>query len=404
LDIDIPLPVQYILRILNDHGYESYIVGGCVRDSLLGRTPYDWDIATSALPGEIKACFPRTFDTGIEHGTVTVVYKGENYEVTTYRIDGEYEDGRRPKSVSFTASLEEDLARRDFTINAMAWRPGTGLADPFGGMADIKAGVIRGVGDPDLRFNEDALRMMRAIRFSGQLGFDISPETFAAIKRGAPGLSRISAERIRVELTKLLLSPHPEKILLLLSSGLLSEGWPLPHKPSGDEIRNAADILRACPKKTALVYAVLFFGRGPDEAYQAMKALRFDNIMCRDTRHLIKWAKYPAAAQDYDVRKYLSLSGPGYFHDLMTLKRLMDTGDSGFIPLINEKYEEIMENGDCLDIGGLRLNGDELLAMGLAGKQIGEALNRLLDLVLRDPSSNNKDALKQAVDVSTGFF
>ena len=401
LNIDIPTSVQYIMRVLNEHGFEAFIVGGCIRDSLMGRIPYDWDIATSAKPQEIKACFPHTYDTGIEHGTVTVVYKGKNYEVTTYRVDGEYEDGRRPKSVTFAANLQDDLARRDFTINAAAWHPGLGLADPFGGVKDIENNIIRGVGDPDKRFTEDALRMMRAIRFSGQLDFNICPDTFSAIKRNASGLKRISAERIRDELTKLLLSPHPERILLLEESGLLSEGWPLPLKPEAHEIRNSAGILRRCPKKVSLVYAVLFFQREPDNVNRAMRALRFDNAMCRDTSLLIKWAKYPVINQDYSVRKYLSLSGRAYFQDLMALKKLMETPDSDILPLISEKYDNIMENGDCLSIGDLQIDGNDLLGMGLSGKLIGETLNRLLDLVLHDPSLNNKPVLLRLVHAST---
>jgi len=397
LIIDIPVPVQHILEVLSGHGFEAFIVGGCVRDSLMGRDPYDWDVATSALPRQIKACFPHTYDTGIEHGTVTVVYKGRNYEVTTYRVDGKYEDGRRPKSVSFTASLEEDLARRDFTINAMAWSPGRGLVDPFGGMEDMENAMIRGVGDPDRRFGEDALRMMRAVRFSGQLDFTISPGTFSAIKRSAGGLKQISAERIRDELTKLMLSPHPEKIKLLWESGLLSEGWPLPLKPSEDEINNCWDILPICPKKASLVYAVLFFGREREDAYQAMKALRFDNGICRDTSLLVKWAKCPVSNTDFAVRKYLSLCGRAYFHDLTVLKRLMKTADCDILPLIIERFDNIIENGDCLNVDNLQIDGHDLLNMGLCGRQIGETLNRLLELVLRDPSLNSKSVLKKLV-------
>jgi len=404
MEIYIPSPVNHILKVLNANGHEAFIVGGCVRDSLMGRVPYDWDIATSALPAEIKSCFPRTHDTGIEHGTVTVVYKGANYEVTTYRVDGEYKDGRRPESVSFTANLREDLARRDFTINAMAWRPGEGLTDPFGGMDDIKSGVIRCVGDPDLRFGEDALRMMRAVRFAGVLDFDIGMETFSSIKRNAAGLKRISAERVRDELTKLLLSPHPEKITLLWESGLLPEGWPLPMKPTEGEVYGSVKYLTACPKKTALAYAALFFNREPENALQAMNALRFDNSTCRDVYRLIKWAKYPVPNQDYAVRKFLSLSGRAYFHDIMTMKELMGTSDCDILPLLAERYEKITEGGDCLDIGGLRINGDDLLAMGFSGKQIGDTLNRLLDMILREPSLNNKETLKRLADVSTCNF
>jgi len=397
LTIDLPNSVRHLLTVLNEHGYESFIVGGCVRDSLMGRIPYDWDIATSALPAEIKACFPHTYDTGIEHGTVTVVYGGRNYEITTYRVDGEYEDCRRPKSVSFTASLEEDLARRDFTINAMAWHPVLGLADPFGGIKDLENRIIRGVGDPDLRFKEDALRLLRAIRFSGQLDFIVCPETLAAIKRNTAGLMHISAERIRDELTKLLLSPHPERISLLPETGLLGESWPLPMKPTEDEIGYSIDILKKCPKKVSLVYSVLFYRREPEEAYQAMKAMRFDNALCRETSLLIRWAKVPVSNQDYAVRKYLSLSGRSYFQGLLTLKRLMETIDCAILPLINERYERIIENGDCLNISDLQINGDDLLNMGLSGKHIGDTLNRLLDLVLHDPALNNKNTLKHLV-------
>ena len=385
------------MQVLNDNGHEAFVVGGCVRDSLMGRAPYDWDIATSALPQEIKACFPHTHDTGIAHGTVTVVYKGVNYEVTTYRVDGEYADGRRPVSVSYTASLEEDLARRDFTINAIAWHPAAGLVDPFGGMDDIAANIIRGVGDPDRRFKEDALRMMRAVRFSGQLDFDIGDDTYAAIRRNAPGLSRISAERIRDELTKLLLSPHPERATLLADSGLMAKGRPLPMGPNVEEIRNCAGFLRNCPKKTQLVYAALLFNREPESAYRAMRALRFDNAMCHDVPLLIKWAKFPIANQDYAVRKYLSLSGRAYFQDLTSLKQLMKTADCAVLPLICERYEKIIEDGDCLDIGGLQIKGGDLLAMGFTGKTIGDTLNRLLDLVLRDPSLNHKAVLMRLI-------
>ena len=202
----IPIAAKKIIDELEDHGYEAYIVGGCVRDMLLFREPGDWDITTSARPEDVKRIFRRTVDTGIEHGTVTVLMRGGSYEVTTFRVDGKYEDHRHPSEVVFTPSLEEDLKRRDFTINAMAYSDTKGIIDLYGGQEDLKAGIIRCVGDPMQRFGEDALRMLRGIRFAGQLLFDIEEETFAAIKELAPTLINVSAERIQVELTKLLLS------------------------------------------------------------------------------------------------------------------------------------------------------------------------------------------------------
>ena len=186
--IRIPAGAAAILRVLEDHGYEAFVVGGCVRDSLLGRNPNDWDITTSALPEEVKSLFHKTIDTGLKHGTVTILSHGEAYEVTTYRIDGEYLDGRHPSEVTFTASLEEDLKRRDFTINAMAYSESAGLKDFFGGVADLEKGLIRAVGDPMKRFGEDALRIMRAVRFAAQLDYDIEPETVQAMKKLAPTL------------------------------------------------------------------------------------------------------------------------------------------------------------------------------------------------------------------------
>lgn len=208
----IPEKAAEIIRVLMNHGFEAYAVGGCVRDSILGRKPEDWDITTSARPEEVKRIFPRTVDTGIEHGTVTVLMDREQFEVTTYRVDGEYTDHRHPKEVTFTASLEEDLKRRDFTINAMAYNPETGLVDIFQGIEDLERKIIRCVGDPGERFDEDALRILRAIRFSAQLGFVIDDATKQAMSERAETLKDVSAERIRVELVKLLVSAYPEKI------------------------------------------------------------------------------------------------------------------------------------------------------------------------------------------------
>ena len=210
LELQLPENVQKIITTLQMYGYEAYAVGGCVRDSLLNRTPGDWDITTSAMPEETKSLFDKTFDTGIEHGTVTVVFGREGYEVTTYRIDGEYTDSRHPRKVTFTRSLKEDLLRRDFTINAMAYNDKDGLIDIFGGKEDLQRKCILCVGNAKERFSEDALRILRGVRFAAQLGFDISEDTKEGMRELAPTLRNISAERIQVELVKMLTSDRPE--------------------------------------------------------------------------------------------------------------------------------------------------------------------------------------------------
>ena len=226
MTINIPQKAEQILRTLNEAGYEAYVVGGCVRDSILNRVPGDWDITTSALPEQVKALFHRTVDTGIQHGTVTVMMGKEGFEVTTYRVDGEYHDGRHPDAVTFTRSLEEDLKRRDFTINAMAYHPEHGLVDLFSGMEDINRKIIRCVGDPVERFTEDALRMLRAVRFSAQLGFTVEENTKAALARMSGNLEHVSAERIQTELVKLLVSDHPDYLRTAWETGLTREFLP----------------------------------------------------------------------------------------------------------------------------------------------------------------------------------
>ena len=216
MKISLPEKVSCIIDTFMRAGYEAYAVGGCVRDSILGRKPEDWDITTSATPVEIKGLFSRTIDTGIAHGTVTVMLGKEGFEVTTYRIDGKYEDARHPKEVTFTPNLLEDLKRRDFTINAMAYNDKNGLVDAFDGIGDLNRKVIRCVGDAKKRFTEDALRMMRAVRFAAQLGFRIDPDTKQAILTLAPSLKQISAERIQTELVKLLVSEHPEEMRTII--------------------------------------------------------------------------------------------------------------------------------------------------------------------------------------------
>ena len=220
MKIKMPENAKLILDTIHKAGFEAYIVGGCVRDAVLGKEPSDWDITTNALPGDVKKLFRRTIDTGIEHGTVTVMLGKEGYEVTTYRIDGKYEDSRHPSEVTFTRDLVEDMRRRDFTINAMAYNDEEGLVDHFGGIDDLEKKIIRCVGSPVERFTEDALRIMRAVRFAAQLDYEIEEETRIAIKELSPNLRKISAERIQTELVKLITSDHPERIRTAYELGI----------------------------------------------------------------------------------------------------------------------------------------------------------------------------------------
>ena len=362
--IQLPEKVRTIIRELEDHGFEAFAVGGCVRDSLLGRAPEDWDITTNALPQEVKSIFPHTIDTGIEHGTVTVMLNHEGFEVTTYRIDGEYEDARHPKQVSFTSQLTEDLRRRDFTINAMAYSDSAGLIDVFGGRGDMEARVIRCVGDPDERFDEDALRIMRAVRFSAQLDFTIEPRTLRAISTHAAELSRISAERIRVELTKLLISSHPERLFTAYETGLTAVflpefdrmldtpqenphhcydvGWHTLHALMHDANRlknvpsradqadntqkalsETSDLLHDKKSLTALRYAILLHdiakpcvktfdtggvahfykhqALGADMARDILRRLKFDNETIHTVTHLIALHDYRYGAGSAEI-------------------------------------------------------------------------------------------------------
>ena len=222
--ISLPTNVNKIIDTLYNAGYEAYAVGGCIRDSILSKNPYDWDITTNARPEEVKKLFPKTLDTGIKHGTVSILFKENNqfksYEVTTYRCDGLYSDGRHPDDVTFVNNLHEDLARRDFTINAIAYNEKAGIVDDFSGISDLENKIVRAVGDPLSRFKEDALRMMRAIRFSAQLSFEIDKKTYDAIITLAENLSHVSKERIAVELIKVLLSDNPEKVYLFFDTKL----------------------------------------------------------------------------------------------------------------------------------------------------------------------------------------
>ena len=382
MHIFMPPQVERILERLNEKGFEAYAVGGCVRDSLLGRQPEDWDITTSARPEQVKALFRRTIDTGILHGTVTVMMDGARYEVTTYRIDGEYADGRHPKQVVFTPDLLEDLKRRDFTINAMAYSHKTGIVDAFGGAGDLKGRLIRCVGNPLERFEEDALRLLRAIRFSAQLGFSIEEETCDAIIRIAPNLLKVSRERIQAELTKLLQSGCPEKIKTVYEMGISPyisqafsevpwQSFQIPDRLSSEKYVRWGAFLRLA---------------GSDKAVQVLKDLKMDNDTISRVKVLAVWAGREVQAEEKEIRRSMSRMLPEVWDTLVEL--------NGYGEKVRRLTEEIRERGDCLDLKHLAVNGQDLIAAGIRpGKEMGKALEELLEWVLEDPKRNHKDIL-----------
>lgn len=387
----IPEAAEQIIEQLNQAGFEAYVVGGCVRDTLLGKEPEDWDITTSAKPEQVKGIFGRTIDTGIQHGTVTIMKGKEGFEVTTYRIDGEYEDGRHPKSVEFTANLVEDLKRRDFTINAMAYSHASGLVDAFGGIGDLEQRRIRCVGNPLDRFTEDALRILRAIRFSAQLGFEIEAETKAAISRLAPNLVHVSKERIQVELTKLLLSANPDFIRMVFETGIspyISESFD--SLPSGQ-----IAVSNRLPSEKSIRWAALLRLGSEETAVRILKDLRMDNDTIAKVRTLVAWWNQPIAEDKAEIRRIMSQMTPESYDDLLRLKQ-----EHTQEPLTQVKRlsEEIRQSGDCISRKMLAVTGGDLIQAGMKpGKAMGETLDRLFQLVLEHPEYNTKEYLLQQI-------
>lgn len=479
--IQIPEHVAFIIHKLEEAGFEAYAVGGCVRDTLLGRVPGDWDITTSALPEQVKSIFRRTIDTGIEHGTVTVMMGKEGYEVTTYRVDGDYQDGRHPSSVTFTPSLIEDLKRRDFTINAMAYRPGgqiaddlcgshanavsgadvthpsasaanastRGIVDCFDGMGDLHNKIIRCVGDPEDRFREDALRMMRAVRFAAQLGFTIEENTKAAIRKLAGNLRLISKERIQVELVKLLTSPNPDYIRIAYETGITAVVLPEFDRMMNTPQRNpfhsmtvgehTIQSLQAVDADPILRLTMLLhdIGKpqclrvdpdgcthftdhapvGADMAHDILRGLKFDNHTIDSVTALIRrhdsfrdcmdTSVEPPVVRKKAVRRIANKIGRELFPLLIKVNYADNMAKSEFakslivpaIEMVEQAYREIIAADDCLSLKELAINGKDLMNMGLKpGKEIGLILNHCLELVLEAPEMNTRETLSEIAD------
>ena len=434
MKIVLPDDVKKIIETLEQNGYEGYAVGGCVRDSILGRMPNDWDITTSASPQQVKNLFLRTVDTGIQHGTVTVLMGKEGYEVTTYRVDGEYEDGRHPKEVTFTASLDEDLRRRDFTINAMAYNDREGLVDIFGGRADIENKVIRCVGEPAERFGEDALRIMRAVRFSAQLGFTVDQDTAAAAKELAGTLAKISAERIQAELVKLLVSPHPDYLRYAWEYGITSVILPEFDRTMETPQNNphhcynvgehTLEALKQIQAEKTLRLSALFHDFGKPQTHttdadgidhfhghakvsaeladKILHRLKFDNDTISKVKVYVRYHDVRPELTEKSVRRAVSRVGADAFAEILKLKMADTLAQSPkwqpqkkeYLKELTALYQDILKKKQCLCIKDLKVSGRDLIADGMKpGKEMGEILARLLELVLEEPERNEKNWL-----------
>ena len=394
MHITLPTKVKQIISKLEKADFEAYAVGGCVRDSILGRSPEDWDITTSAKPEEVKRLFSTTIDTGLQHGTVTVVIEKEGFEVTTFRLDGDYTDGRHPDRVAFTSSLTEDLRRRDFTINAMAYSEKTGLIDEFDGERDLEDGVIRAVGEAKERFSEDALRMLRAIRFAGQLNFKIEEKTFDAIKELSSNISKVSVERIAKELEKLLLSGNPEYIALVYETGIFSVIAPeVAMLFENGEISDSIKALSRAsfPEKKELYQirlAIFLEGLGADKAAKLLKRLKLDNDTINTVKKLLELSLREVENNETDMRRTVKEAGYKMMPLLLEMRRAKGLKDN------KDLYQTVIDNGYCTSISELNINGKDLMDAGIPkGALIGSTLERLLELVIEKPELNTRESL-----------
>ena len=400
--IEMPVQVEEILGKLREHGYEAFAVGGCVRDAILGRIPGDWDITTSAHPEEVKQVFGHTIDTGLQHGTVTVMRDHIGYEITTYRIDGEYEDGRHPKEVVFTAELREDLRRRDFTINAMAYSHETGIVDIFGGTEDLAERRIRCVGDAGERFTEDALRILRAVRFSAQLGFSIEEMTWQALCGLAPSLVHVSKERVQVELTKTLLSDRPEYIWKTEAAGLapyISKTFPEVFA-AWKERKRISGAAAHLPAEKALRWAYFLAPAGEESCVRVLRELKMDNDTIDKAKILSRFAFTQIEPEEVSVRRAMSAMEDMVFDWLLLLQEVLMPERMDAVEMVRSLAKQIRERSDCIRLKTLAVTGKDLIQAGIQpGPALGKTLHLLFEKVLENPAWNEKDRLLTEVEV-----
>lgn len=441
MKIIIPNKVEKIINILEGKGFEAYAVGGCVRDSIMGRKPSDWDITTSALPHEVQANFDKTYTTGIKHGTVTIVIEDDAFEVTTFRTEEGYSDFRRPDKVHFVVNIKEDLKRRDFTINAMAYSPAQGIIDFFDGMGDLEERVIRAVGSPEERFSEDALRMLRAVRFAARLGFEIDSDTAKGIRECASLITKISRERIREELTGILMSQNPDYMERLYELGVLK--YILPElslcfeTPQNNPYhaynvgRHTMEALKNSEPDINVRWAVLLhdvgkaFTRTTDSknidhfhghekvseeiARKVMDEYRFDNESKKIITLLVKYHDWQILPEEKAVRRILNKLGEKVLRLLLLVKRADNSGknqekqDKGTaaIDRIEVLLDEIIKNNQCTTLNSLEIKGSDLISLGMEpGPLVGQLLDMLLDKVIDNPELNNHEQLMKEAQIA----
>ncbi|MBO4925650.1 MAG: tRNA nucleotidyltransferase [Clostridia bacterium] len=397
---ELPQPVARALEMLEEAGFASYVVGGCVRDWVLGATPHDYDICTAASPADMQRVFrkERTVETGVQHGTLTVILSGMPLEITAFRVDGAYSDGRHPDSVRFTDRIEEDLSRRDFTINAMAYSPRRGIADPFGGREDCRRGVVRCVGEAEARFSEDALRILRALRFSARLGFPIEGKTARAVRKCREQLKMISRERIAVEMGGLLLGKDAGRVLADYPEVIAAAVPDLRESAQGPAWTRACRRVDAAPGEETVRWAALLMDLGMDAARAVMKELKASNRLQERTAALVMNA--PVRVTPGNAWEMLARVGPECLESLIALQKA-DRIAAGEDPdaagrdaaLAEERRRELLREHACHTLRDLAVNGRDLSALGLSGPGIGRMLDRLLLMVVRGETPNERDAL-----------
>ena len=389
--IIIPENIISVMSLLEESGFEAYAVGGCVRDSLLGRKPYDWDVCTSALPEETLEVFKsfRTIPTGIKHGTVTVIADSP-VEITTFRIDGEYLDNRRPSQVSFTRTLADDLCRRDFTVNAMAADKNGFVTDLYGGKEDLQKKIIRCVGCAQKRFDEDALRIMRALRFAATLGFELEESTARAVREQKSLLKNIAVERIRVETDKLLLGSCAD--ILYGYREVFSV-----FIPETEITRETAEKISLADKETEIRLALLLGNLTSENARAVLGRLRYSNSVTNTVVSLVENKNKAIENTSPAVKRLLNAFGKENAERLVRFKR----ADGGLTPEaekeILSEIRRIIDDGECYSLAALAVSGSDLSAIGIKGKKTGETLNRLLNEVMEGTTANNKDDLLDKV-------
>ena len=398
----LPEGAEFVLKRLQASGFQGYVVGGCVRDTLLGRQPKDWDVASNALPKDMQRIFAgcHVIETGLQHGTLTVMYHHEPFEVTTFRVDGEYTDHRHPDEVIFVADVEKDLSRRDFTVNAMAWSPETGVVDVFGGQEDLAAGIIRCVGDPYKRFDEDALRIMRALRFASVYGFQIAPETEAAIHELKHTLTGVAAERIRVELQKLLCGNGAGDILREYRDVILTVLPPL----EAVEWKHAVRMVENVPYTETMRLTMLMLHAGAEQARAMLSALKVDNATRDRVLTLVQNHQCCLMPERHTMLKLLSSFGEEIVRQLLTVRRAEMIADDvrplqdvqTDIAAVEAVLEAVLADGICYTIKNMAVNGRDLMALGAKGRAVGECLEYLLSLLLAEKLPNERELLLEA--------